>query len=178
MHCLPLNYSFGGYHDRSPFNGNTPRLRWPEVFVTPPSQQFELLRTKYVGRGPGRILLPRTSQQLWAQHKYSVMARDPRIYRTLGTRAARLRGKAGFDDLAAELVEILRTDAERRRLVTALEHLWGYVHKLASTDSRRSAQESPQNMFRITQELAVVSNERYLMASTALSDLAILVDSA
>jgi hypothetical protein len=60
--------------------------------------------------------------------------------------------------------------------VTALEHLWGYVNKLANTESRRSAQVSPQNMLRITQELAVVSKERYLMASTALSDLAVLVD--
>lgn len=175
---LAAEMRFRGYHDHSPFNGNTSRLRWPEVFVSSPSQQFELLRTKYVGREQGRILLPRTSQQLWAQHKYSVMARDPGMYRDLGNRAARLRGRAGFDHLAGELVEILRRDADRGRLVTALEHLWGYVNKLANTESRRSAQASPQNMLRITQELALVSKERYLMASTALSDLAVLVDRA
>lgn len=167
-----------GYHDRSPLDDGNPRHRWPATFVTMPSQQFDLLRTKYVGREPGRLVLPESSQQLWAQHKYSVMARDPESYRTFGRRIARLRGSAGFDDVAAELVEILRRDASGGRLATAIEHLWGYVSKLASAEDRSAALASQWAMLQQTQRLARLSNEPYLMASTALSDLAVFVDVA
>ena len=48
----------------------------PAVFVDAPGEQFAILERKYRGREPGRIPLPRSSHELWAQHKFSVLARD------------------------------------------------------------------------------------------------------
>src|SRR6476661_6457938 len=72
-----------GYTDRTPVVCPRGALRWPLTFVTPPAAQFSLLASKYRGKPPGRIRLPRTVQELWAQHKYSVMARDPSLYRAI-----------------------------------------------------------------------------------------------
>ena len=167
-----------GYQDRSPLDADAPTCQWPAVFVDAPSAQFDLLRAKYVGREAGRIPFPDSSQELWAQHKYSVMARDPARYRAIGRRVARLRGTSGFDDLATELVEILRGDTDEGRLTTALEHLWGYVKPSASAQEKAFARTSPAAMLQQTQRLARSSREPYLMTSTALCDLAVLVDAA
>jgi uncharacterized protein YbgA (DUF1722 family) len=114
------------------------------------ARQFELLRLKYLAREPGRIRLPGTAGELWAQHKYSMMARDPGLYRTVGRRVARLRGCSGFDDLATDLVEILQREPGRGRLTTALEHLWGYVNEDACAEDKRCALGSPAAMIQIS----------------------------
>jgi hypothetical protein len=167
-----------GYEDRTPVNLIAGKTLWPETFVTTPSQQFALLRSKYVGKRAGRIGLPRSTQDLWAQHKYSVMARDPAAYRSIGSRVARLRRATGMAELAEELVRYLRTEPLAGRLCTAVEHLWGYVRKWSDSTERRFAQESAANMLRVTQELAWSRKERYLLSSTALSDLAVFVRTA
>ena len=71
-----------GYSDRTPLRGGAFNAKWPEFFVTDPGEQVVLLRRKYAGKEKGRIPLPKTPQQLWAQHKYSVMARSPRTYQS------------------------------------------------------------------------------------------------
>ena len=85
-------------------------VRWPSVFVTAPAEQIALLIRKYRGREAGRIRLPRSAQELWAQHKYSVMARDPAVCRAIGRRVTRLPRGARLGPLADELVLILRAD--------------------------------------------------------------------
>jgi hypothetical protein len=176
--CLAAEMRLRGYQDRSPLGTTGERLRWPAVYVTTPSQQFALLRSKYEARDPGRIPLPTSAQELWAQHKYSVMARDPSEYRSIGRRVGRTHRNVGIDDLATQLVKLLRLEPPRGRLACALEHLWGYVRGRADPAGRRFAQESASNMLDKTQELAVASREPYLMSSTALSDLAVFLPHA
>lgn len=65
-----------GYQHRSPVRARGLRV-WPEAFLSTPGAQPTLLGQKYCHRAPGRIPLPCTLQQLWAQHKYSVLSRDP-----------------------------------------------------------------------------------------------------
>ncbi len=116
-----------GYRHQSPvtFRGE---ISWPEGFVDPPLQQFAILRERYRGKEPGRIPLPRTAQQMWAQHKYSALARDPGLYRTLGRWVA-TAGNAVLEDLALELTLMLRKPPTSGGLRNALEHLWGYVNQ-------------------------------------------------
>lgn len=166
-----------GYVDRTPL-AHDGRPRWPATYVTAPPQQFALLRSKYIGRTPGRIPLPRSVQQLWAQHKYSVMARDPDAYRSIGRRAARLGRSADLRDLSIDLLALLREDPPRRRLVNALEHMWGHVSSRATAVDRRHAQSSPRRLLETTQALAVALREPYLMGSTALAELAVFVADA
>jgi Pyrimidine dimer DNA glycosylase/Protein of unknown function (DUF1722) len=172
--ALVAEMTLRGYLHRSPVDEATVRAKWPKTFVTEPGAQFELLRTKYAGRISGRIPLPGNAQQLWAQHKYSVMARDPALCRSLGQRVAARR--ADVSAFAAELVEILRRRPARGRLVNALEHMWGHVADAASAADRAAADADVCALLRTTQTLARKINEPYLMASTALSELAIFVD--
>jgi hypothetical protein len=172
---LVAEMNLRGYTDRSPLPDGAGQIRWPETFVTPPAMQYDLLATKYAGRDQGRIPLPASAQELWAHHKYSVMARDPAAYRTLGPRIARMRRGADLSALAEELVRLLRRDPPAKFLLNALEHIWGHVSKIASADDKRVARASPADLFFRTCALAMQIQEPYLMASTALSDFALYV---
>jgi uncharacterized protein YbgA (DUF1722 family) len=163
-----------GYLDRTPLVKEARRrIRWPLSFVTDPADQFVLLDSKYAGSAAGRIRLPRTTQELWAQHKYSVLARDPARYRETGRRTARLRGLANFAATAQDLVAILREPPAPGRLANAVEHMWGYVAPYATPSERREAQRSLAGLFRATQVLAARHGSDYLVASTALSELSV-----
>jgi uncharacterized protein YbgA (DUF1722 family) len=162
-----------GYVDRTPLARGPSRLRWPPSFVTEPVDQYALLGIKYGSQVSGRIPLPHSAQDLWAQHKYSVMARDYELYRTLGRRVARLRRGAPFADLAMELVEVLRASPAPGQLANALEHMWGYVSAGASPEERRRGRASAGALLKVTRELAFRQPAAYLLASTALSELAV-----
>jgi len=170
---LGAEMALRGYVDRSPLASRARHRAWPATFIDPPARQLQLLREKYVSREPGRIPLPRTVHAIWAQHKYSVMARDPRAYRAIGRRVARLRGNSGFDDLALELTLLLREEPAAGRLANAVEHMWGYVSRLASADEREAAARGAAAMLQATQRLAMQHREPYLVSSTALSELAV-----
>ena len=167
-----------GYVDRTPLTVRRWRCRWPAVFVTEPAEQLALLKAKYAGKSEGRIPLPRGVHQLWAQHKYSVLARDPETYRAMGRAVSRLRRGADISGLARDLVAILRTPPPRGRLVNAVEHMWGHVHEGADELARANAARGPARMLSETQALACASREPFLLASTALSELAVFAGRA
>ena len=169
---LVAEMTLRGYRDRTPLAGGE-HAAWPATFVTDPADQLRLLRAKYVGREAGRIRLPLNAQELWAQHTYSVMARSPREYRLLGRRVARLRGRDAWRDLARELVLLLREPPPACRTATAVEHMWGYVRRHATADEVTAARRDPQAMFAQTQAIALRVRQPYLLASTALGELAL-----
>lgn len=160
-----------GYRHASPLGTIACDPSWPSVFVTAPAEQYALLRRKYGARSHGRIPLPRTTQELWAQHKYSVMARDPDFYRATGRTVSRLRGTAGFGVLASDLVATLRHPPPAGRLANAVEHMWGHVSRYASADERQAAKTSVHDMLATTQTLAQEIGDPFLLGSTALSEL-------
>jgi uncharacterized protein YbgA (DUF1722 family) len=165
-----------GYVDRTPLRVSLSRARWPDVFVTEPVDQISLLQAKYLGKDTGRILLPASAQELWAQHKYSVMARSPDAYRTIGRAVARMRHGADVSRLATDLVWILRDAPSQGRLTNALEHMWGHVRERAAPDEAATARKSIGHLLGTTQRLAYRVGEPFLLASTALSELAMFVD--
>ena len=165
-----------GYRHESPMALHAAARCWPRTFVTAPADQFGLLRTKYRGLQNGRIQLPRTSQELWSQHKYSVMARDPELYRTLGRRVAKLRQMAGFRELSMELVAILRSPPSVRRAVNAVEHMWGHVSRHVPPAERRLASADAWLLLQKTQQVSMQVQEPFVCGSTALSELAVYLE--
>jgi hypothetical protein len=158
------------YTDRTPLADPPGRCRWPRTFVTDPVDQFALLRRKYSGEVEGRMPLPRHTQQLWAQHKYSVMARSIAAYQQTGRLVA--RKSLSMSDLARDLVAILRERPGRARLMNAIEHMWGHVRTHASADDISRFKQGPADTrLAILQALAVRHREPYLVRSTALSEL-------
>jgi hypothetical protein len=155
-----------GYGHHTPLAGEGPVV-WPGAFVDSPGSQLALLGTKYIDRPAGRIPLPSGPQELWAQHKYSVLARDPELYRRLGSELA--QGAATTETLACRLVACLRQSPPYGRLRNALQHMWGYVKEHAS-EVDPSGEDLPQLLGQI-RRLAMSDRVTYLEASTALVDL-------
>lgn len=169
---LAAEMAFRGYRDRSPVRTRSAAGRWPEVFVDPPGRQFAILRRKHREKGDGRrgrIPLPRSSHELWAHHKYSVLARDQAACRAIGRRVSALRGDEGFDALALELACWLRRPPAEGEFRNAVAHLWGHVE---TGPSRRVEKLSPAATLRAAQRGARAGDAPYLLAQTALTELA------
>jgi hypothetical protein len=141
-----------------------------KVYVDIPSRQFDILREKYTGREQGRIVLPINCQQLWAQHKYSVLARNPEYYRQLGALVSKNDNQTLFNRLSREFVDLLVVPPPPDRLLNAVQHMWGYVSPFVSLPE--SGTDLQRIMDTIRRE-SFAHKIHYLLQSTALSDLAV-----
>ncbi|MBA3037375.1 MAG: DUF1722 domain-containing protein [Desulfobacterium sp.] len=142
---------------------------WPENFIDSPGAQFAILEEKYKDRPLGRIPLPGNTQDLWAQHKYSVMARNQVLYKSIGNKISNAKKYEGFDELALELTKILQTQPAPGNLRNTLEHMWGHVSEILS--DRKIDSLIFNELLSEIQRLAVLHKEPYLMVSTALCEL-------
>ena len=170
---LVAEMALRGFQHHSPLPPQDAPVSWPETFIDPPAKQFVILAEKYKEREPGRIPLPASAQILWAQHKYSVLARDPEYYKAIGPKLAHPAKPVSLNDLASELVDLLRQPPSPGRLTNALLHMWGYVSQFESGEKQRQIQDDPAMMLKEIQRLATEHGKTYLMHSTALSELAV-----
>jgi hypothetical protein len=161
-----------GYRHFTPIEGNEGEMK-QDVYVDNPSRQFDILRGKYFDRQQGRIPLPGNCQQLWAQHKYSVMARDPEYYKSVGPLVSANDNKELFSRLAPEFVELLLKPPPRGRLLNALQHMWGYVSPYISLPE---ADVDLQWLMDTLRRASFTHQITYLLHSTALSELALYTD--
>jgi len=176
--ALRLRHSFvrtemqlRGFHDRTPLEAVFPIGFWPTVFIDPPERQFSILAEKYKGKQQGRIPLPINVQELWAQHKYSILARDPQIYTSLGRLAATDTSRTTFNRVAMSLTSLLRVQPSEGGLQNALQHMWGYVNTFHPPDNSEEDLQNPGNLLATIQDLVQIHNVTYLLRSTALSEL-------
>ncbi len=167
---LVAEMTLRGYRHRSPLPIPPDPSAWPG-FLDAPGAQVALLRAKYAGATTGRIPLPEHPQHAWAQHKYSVLARDPNAYREWGRRMSQARREdlpAVMDDLTL----LLRQPPTPGGVRNAVEHMWGHVRRHAAPEEVQRAKGSLSAMLRLTQQLAQRHAEAYLLHSTALSEMA------
>ena len=160
-----------GYKDKSPVHSNANQGLWPDKYIDSPEDQFKILDNKYRDKEPGRIPLPGSTQELWAQHKYSVMARDPVTYKAKGKRVSIMKQKKGFYDLSLELTSILRQPVKPSRFRNALDHMWGYVSDFSRLKGESLITISSLGLFAEIREMTMLYNVPYLLTSTALSEL-------
>lgn len=169
---LVAEMALRGLGHQSPVALRTAPGAWPPAFVDAPAEQFRLLTAKYAAATTttrGRIPLPRSAQELWAQHKYSVLARDQAAYRALGPRVSGLRGQDGMVELAHELTAWLRRPPTAGNTRNAVEHMWGYVDAAAV---RPLAALRTGAALRTVGRLASAQGVAYLLGQTALTELA------
>lgn len=155
----------GDVHD-TPLLQESEDSFWPVRYIHAPGKQFELLGDETDEER--RIPLPDNTQKLWAQHKYSVMARDPNLYKALGPGVAHGRWRDDFISLAQLLVDTLRQPPMVGQLRNALQHMWGHI----SSGGEALPASDGELLLRIQQQ-AIAQKERYLLESTALSELAV-----
>lgn len=154
-----------GFNHYSPLKEEG-ELIWPPAFIDEPGRQYKILEAKYKNKERGRIPLPRNIQELWASHKYSVMARSPNVYKEIGAIVA--RGAISFSKLSEELVQILRVPPGAGRLENALLHMWGYV---SSFSKEKLNKKDACLLLKETSGLATLHQVGYLLHSTALGEL-------
>lgn len=133
------------------------------------SAQFQSLEHMAGADGPGRIPVPRDARVLWAQHKYSVLARDQGRYRELGRALA--RGGPGFAELAAELIGWLGTAPTRAGLRNALQHMWGHVAQREPPGRHVVIDWPLARLLAETRWRAIAGADDYVRHSTALGEL-------
>jgi len=173
---LACEMALRGYTDRSPVNTGSNLDIWPRKYIDEPGRQYQLLREKYKDKEEGRIPLPRTAQQLWSQHKYSILARDLNLYREIGRDAA--RGQCDFAELASLLVDTLRIPPKAGGIRNALQHMWGYVSDSKDQNQVDINNGSLKELLLEIQKRAKEQKEQYLISSTALSDLMVWLPNA
>ena len=169
---LVAEMSLREYVDRTPLPLRGAQTQWPATFIDAPGRQFAILEGKYAGGDGGRIPLPRQPQELWAHHRYSVLARDPEEHRAIGRRVARMRRGSAFGDLALDLTLMLREPPDPAGAARAIVQMWSHVAAGAAAGERGRALRSPRAMLAVTQALARRDGNRDLLSSTALSELA------
>ena len=155
-----------GFTEKTPLPEIRGDEEWPTHYIDSPFQQFKLLEAKYLDKEPGRIPLPKNAQQLWSQHKYSVLARDEKSYREIGRDVAQMNGKDEFEELAMVLSELLRQRPANGPLMNALQHMWGHL-----TNHHHHTPSQAHELLLEIQRQAIIEKEPYLLTSTALSEL-------
>ncbi|CAK8716947.1 DUF1722 domain-containing protein [Candidatus Electrothrix laxa] len=149
---------------------------WPEKYIDAPWEQFALLAEKYKKKEQGRIPLPKNGQQVWSQHKYSVMARNVQLYKKIGRKVANTSSPDSADEfsvLVTLLTETLRTAPTPGGIRNALQHMWGYVSDHVPGSERNAEAWALSKLLQSVQHGATKNQEPYLLASTALSELKI-----
>jgi uncharacterized protein YbgA (DUF1722 family) len=114
--------------------------------------------------------LPKNAQQLWSQHKYSVLARDVKLYKQIGRQVSTMPSNHDFSVLSKTLTELLRMPPEMGGIRNALQHMWGYISDF-SESKHDVGTWSLNKLYNETRRGVLESKEPYLMASTALSEL-------
>lgn len=168
---LAAEMNLRGFTDRSPVRLKSRKQKWPEVFVDPPVAQLDILAGKYKSKEKGRIPLPQNVSQLWAQHKYSVMARDNSEYKRIGRWVASQKSGKGIADLYPELVSLLRFPPDGGNLQNAIRHMWGYFSSFSLLSGKALEEMMPQELLTEIQHLTLKNNVVYLKESTALGEL-------
>lgn len=168
---LAAEMNLRGFVDRSPVAMKTQRQKWPDVFVDPPVNQLSILAGKYKSKEKGRIPLPQNVSQLWAQHKYSVMARDNAEYKRIGRWVASQKSGTGIAELYPELVSLLRFPPASGNLQNAIQHMWGYVSLFSLLSGKILEEITPHELLTEIQHLTLKNNVVYLKESTALGEL-------
>ncbi len=159
-----------GFSEQTAVVLRTRRGKWPADYLDAPCTQYALLKQKYLGKSSGRIPLPRNGHELWAQHKYSVMARDARRYQAIGYAVARMRANTDWCTLSEELIDLLRRAPPAKPLFNALQHMWGYVAEYADAAAKRDVRTAARLLFH-TRRLALEHRVEYVLHSTALGEL-------
>lgn len=144
---------------------------WPNEYIDSPKKQFDILCEKYKNKEMGRIPLPNSMQQLWRHHKYSVMARDIKKYKEIGSYVADVKSHQS-SKLYQELVDLLRLRPSSGGIKNALQHMWGYFKKDQTINVELLDLAS---LLEVVQKLAYKKKKKYILESTALSEFEVWI---
>ncbi|MDX2495990.1 MAG: pyrimidine dimer DNA glycosylase/endonuclease V [Desulfuromusa sp.] len=168
---LSAEMSFRGYQDKSPVNLRSNKDQWPEIYIDSPHIQMKLLKQKYIGKEKGRIPIPKTAQQLWEHHKYSVLARGTSEYKKLEKLISSYSDGKNFSDLHKRLTTILRKRPSTKGINTSLQHMWECASSSYTGNQDNILSWSQGRLLTEIQRLSRSNFDTHLRSCTALSEL-------
>lgn len=174
---LAAEMALRGYQDNTPVLETHNEGCWPIIYIDEPNEQLKILAKKYREKPQGRLVLPNSAQQLWSQHKYSVLARDISLYEEFGREVSGMKPRGDISGLVNRLVECLKSAPSKGGMKNALQHMWGHISNYSDWTTNELHCASLIELLYEIQTSASRSNEPYLMNSTALSELAVWIES-
>ena len=162
-----------GFRHNSPLKLNEEVNIWPNKYIDEPIKQFDILSKKYKNKNFGRIPLPISAQNLWSQHKYSIMARDLEEYKKIGHYVSNMKPNECFSKLSKNLVELLRLEPSIGGIRNSLHHMWGYFKKDKKNININSLDLG--DLLSHIQKSAYGNKNIYILESTALSELRVWI---
>lgn len=172
---LAAEMSLRGFIEKTPVVKRSNKGNWPSKYIDEPFRQFRILEQKYINKDHGRIPLPKSAQQIWSQHKYSVLARSRNLYMKFGKAVSIMKPDNDFSEIANSLSEILRIPPSPGGIRNALQHMWGHVSESATSPKKKIESWSLNRLQKEIQVCAIKTKEQYLLSSTALSELKIWI---
>jgi len=160
-----------GFNHNSSVRIKSKNKTWPSLYIDEPHKQFEILKEKYKNKQKGRIPLPQDSQQLWRHHKYSVLAREILEYKKIGNIVSKFPKQEVFPEIAKKFTEILRLSPAQGGIKNSLQHMWGYVSDFKTKKDKNINCLPLEKLLKRIQQLTIEKQEKYLLESTALSEL-------
>lgn len=146
-------------------------------YVDTPVDQINILRQKYRNKKQaGRIPLPNNAYELWAHHKYSVMARGYNHYKMIQDYLS-LKERHPLEEsgcLIRQIMEIMEKPVTVPALGSVIEHLWGYFKREASEAEKAAyINRKPEDfglLVRFIYNLSQKYDCTYLLQSTIFAD--------
>lgn len=170
---LKFEMNLRGYNEKTPLDGDFLNIKWPENYIDEPFKQFEILAIKYENKEKGRISFPKNIYEIWAHHKYSVLARNQVLYKEIGKKVA--NKEFDFKELAKILTEILRERPEVGGIRNAIQHMWGYVSQSEKLEKINVEKIDLKNLLIEVQRRVINLKIKYLTESTALNELMVWI---
>ncbi|MFD2230927.1 hypothetical protein [Alkalimarinus sediminis] len=140
---------------------------WPARLQEPLKDQLQRLAERCEQGKKGRIGIPSNEREIWANYRYSVMARSHNAFISLGQQVT--SRQISFDDLLLEVVHATRAEPYQPDVRNALQQMWGYVS--ANSYIRPNEVENNELLAEV-QLLAKQTHSEYLLKSTSLGELA------
>jgi uncharacterized protein YbgA (DUF1722 family) len=145
-------------------------------YINVPNEQFIILDRKYSEKGQkGRIPLPKNGTELWAHHKYSVMARNYQYYKDI---KSFMKDKEDFsieqETLLFFKIQIyMNFEISESALENTVQHLWGYFKKDANSEEKEYFFNLLNSITKLNLlfTLAKKYHKTYLLHSTIFADL-------
>ena len=147
---------------------STIEVCWPQLDAVMVTHDLQALQNR---EAESRIPAPQQLTTLWAQHKYSTMARDPARGKSIGARLGHKTRSLTEQELLLELVTDLRTPPPAGRMRNSIQHMWGYVAPIARSRGIEPDFSQLTETLTIICSIALEEPTGYLATSTALSDL-------
>ena len=153
---------------KSPIDSFRTPIEWPafskEISL---SMQFDQIKAL---ANDARLVVPDETETLIQQSAFSLMARDPGLYKYLQNESH--HGRLAMTELFREVTEVVRKPVQREVYERVINSMWRYCQKAPEAFTYTSSNNRPSRRIRAIQFLANKYRWPELWQSAALTDLA------